>query len=62
MLVHIMEYHLVIHIFLNKNLNWKGICIESNPNVYNRENCINLNIAIDNKDGECTFLIKSWIY
>ena len=49
--------------FFEKNLNWKGICIEANPIVYkqlqkNRENSINLNIAIDIKDSECTFLVN----
>ena len=49
--------------FFEKNLNWTGICIEANPIVYNhlqenRKNSINLNIAIDNKDSECTFLVN----
>ena len=49
--------------FFEKYLNWKGICIEPNPKVYNqlqknRDNSINLNIAIDNKDSECIFLVN----
>jgi FkbM family methyltransferase len=47
--------------FFEKFLDWTGICIE--PNTYsfnklviNRNSCINLNVCVDNYDGECDFL------
>ena len=48
--------------FEEKN-NWTGINIEPIKDVYerlviNRPKCINLNLAVDNKDGESTFILN----
>lgn len=47
--------------FFDKERNWKGICIEPLPEVYsklckNRNNSINLNLAIDNKNAVVNFV------
>lgn len=47
-------------LFFEKNHNWTGINIEPIPEIYNklvinRPKCINLNIAIDEYNGECEF-------
>ena len=48
-------------LFFEKSRDWKGICIEPLPEVYeklvaNRPNCINLNVAVDVKEGQTEFL------
>jgi len=49
-------------LFFEDNMNWRGICIEANPNdfgnlVKNRPNCANYNIAIGPKEKQTTYLI-----
>jgi FkbM family methyltransferase len=45
--------------FLEKSLNWKGISIEANEEVFNslckNRSSININIAINSFKGECSF-------
>jgi FkbM family methyltransferase len=46
--------------YLEKNLNWGGICVEANPRVYevlikNRKSK-NVNVALNDYVGECFFL------
>lgn len=45
--------------YLEKNLNWKGICIEANDFEFSRldlnRNCIKINAAVSNYDGVCGF-------
>jgi len=48
-------------LYFEENNNWKGINIEPIKTVYdrlskNRPNCININCAIDEKDGEAEFI------
>jgi FkbM family methyltransferase len=50
--------------YLEKNDEWRGINIEQNETSYkkllkNRTNSLNLNIAIDNQEGENLFLVNS---
>jgi len=45
--------------FLEKNLEWSGICVEANPTIYqslikNRKSK-NINVALNNYVGECFF-------
>jgi FkbM family methyltransferase len=45
--------------FMEKNLNWDGICVEANPTVYqslmkNRKSK-NINVALNDYVGECFF-------
>ena len=51
-------------IYFEKYNNWNGINIEPLDDVYknliiNRPNSVNLNVAIDNKDGTCEFICNS---
>lgn len=51
-------------LYFEKNNDWKGINVEPIKKVYkkliiNRPNCINLNYAICNKDGESEFFCNS---
>jgi FkbM family methyltransferase len=43
--------------FLEKNLEWSGICIEANPHVFsllrNNRKSLNLNYAVTDYEGEC---------
>jgi FkbM family methyltransferase len=45
--------------FLEKNLNWVGICIEANPSIFTQLNenrkSVNLNVAVNNYKGVCSF-------
>lgn len=45
--------------FLEKNRNWKGICIEPQPSEFEKllinRNCICVNVAISNYEGETDF-------
>jgi FkbM family methyltransferase len=48
-------------LFFEKEHGWKGINVEVIPDVFNklsanRPNCININCAIDNNDGEAEFI------
>lgn len=50
--------------FFDKERNWKGICIEPLPEVYNklcknRNNSINLNLAIDKKNDIVNFVCNN---
>jgi FkbM family methyltransferase len=50
--------------YFEKENNWKGINIEPSEHIYkellvNRPNCININVAIDNKDDEDLFLLNT---
>lgn len=42
-----------------KEYSWHGICIEANPLIFKKlcsnRNSININIAVDDKSGECFF-------
>lgn len=46
--------------YFEKNLNWSGICIEPNPEVYKQliknRSCISLNCCISNQSGILKFL------
>lgn len=51
-------------VYFENVLNWKGINIEPNINVYkslilNRPKCINLNCAVSNKDGVSEFILNT---
>lgn len=45
--------------FFERYLGWKGICIEPNPEVFQRlkknRTCTNLNLCVHNKEGMVTF-------
>jgi hypothetical protein len=45
--------------FLEKNLNWSGICIEAEPTIFTNliknRNCKNIFSAVSNKNGKCFF-------
>lgn len=45
--------------YLEKELNWKGICIEANPEVFlslkNSRKSININCAVTDYEGTCYF-------
>lgn len=45
--------------FFEESLNWSGICVEANPQIFNRlvqnRKSINLNYAVNNYSGECFF-------
>ena len=51
-------------LYFEETNNWKGICIEPIKNVFdtllkNRPNIINLNCAVDEKDGTTDFIFNS---
>jgi FkbM family methyltransferase len=45
--------------YMEKNLDWDGICVEANPNVYqkliNNRKSKNINVALTDYIGECFF-------
>jgi hypothetical protein len=46
--------------YLEKNLNWNGICIEANPTIYKKlisnRNCECLNVAVTDYSGKANFI------
>jgi len=51
-------------LYFEKNLGWTGVNIEPIPSVYtslakNRPVCINLNCAVDSKDGTSEFILNT---
>lgn len=50
--------------FLDSKKEWRGICIEANPIVFerlikNRPSCRCLNVAVSNCDGEAAFMLNT---
>ena len=51
-------------LYFEKNKGWSGINVEPMPNVYekllaNRPDCININCAVSDKDGQAEFIINT---
>jgi FkbM family methyltransferase len=50
--------------YFEKNNQWTGVNVEPNKSVYgklcnNRPNCVNINCAVDEKDGEAEFICNT---
>lgn len=50
---------------LEKCYQWKGICIEANPNLFRQlkvnRNCICLNLCVDQQEGEVDFVLSGFM-